>query len=107
MYQRGVYSSENVPKQDVEYYVTGSCSSKLKSVLEAYKNGTGVYAETSFRSTSSGASTVGTHKEYQYIFIKESYFESGLISAGIAATVLICGIIVLIITYTKGYIMEP
>lgn len=107
MYQRGVYSSENVPKQDIEYYVTGNCSSKLKSVLEAYKNGTGVYAETSFRPTDSGAPAADTHKEYQYIFIKESYFESGLISASIAATVLICGIIVLTMTYAKGYIMEP
>lgn len=87
--------------------MTGSCSSKLKSVLEAYKNGTGVYAETSFRPTDSGAPAADIHKEYQYIFIKESYFESGLISASIAATVLICGIIVLTMTYTKGYIMEP
>lgn len=109
MYKTGVYSSANVPKQDIGYYVSGSCPSKLKSVLEAYGNGTGVYAEISFKSTnpSQGAPNVQAYKEYQYIFIKESYFESVLISAGTAIAILICCVIALVMTYNKGHIMEP
>lgn len=106
MYQTGIYLSENVPKADIEYYVSGSCPSKLKSVLEAYSNGTGVYAETSF-TTKSSTSAANTHKEYQYIFIKENYSESALICVGIVVTVLIGGIMALVITYNKGHIMEP
>lgn len=105
MYVTGVYVSDNIPKQDIGYYVSGGCPSKLKDTLEAYSNGTGIYAEISFKSTNQGASNIYT--EYQYTFIKESYLESILISSGAAIAILTCGIITLVITYNKGHIMEP